>query len=267
MSDFDVARDDLALDALSAGLAPASDDPALDLLHALRADLDTAAPDGAVVPAVVPGVVVPLRRRRTAAFMALAAAAGLVVGGITAGAVAVSDQPGEFLYAAHRAVLGSADHSAADVATLLDQAAGRLAVRDRAGARKLIAKARALLPSVPDADRTALRQRLDGLAALAAEPVPAPTPTVTPSPDRHGGRTPSTVETSEPGDDHGGSSGSSGGSGSDDSTASASPTSDDHSGSDDKTVSATPTSDDHSGSGGGGTSGGSGTSGGGSDDH
>lgn len=117
MNDFDVARDDLALDALATGLAPAGDDPALSLLHALRSDLDDA-----VAPVATDPVVVPLRRRRTGVFMALAAAAGLVVGGITAGAVAVSDQPGELLYAAHRAVLGTGDHASADVTTLLDQA-------------------------------------------------------------------------------------------------------------------------------------------------
>jgi len=218
MSEYDVARDDLLLDALAAGRAPDSDDPTVALLAAFRTDLDAA----------VSPVVVPLRtRKRSATLIALAAAAGLVVGGLTAG-VAVSDKPGQLLYAAHEAIVGKATPSHADdVTKLLDQASGALARRDLAGARRLLAQASALLPRVSDTvTRDALKARLALLQSYAVEPTPSPSPSV----DDHGGRTPEPSETTEPGDDHGGSSGSSG-SGSDDSPT-ASPSSDDHSGSD-----------------------------------
>lgn len=253
MNDFDVARDDLLLDALAAGRAPDSDDPTVALLAAFRTELDAA----------VSPVVVPMRpRRRSATFIAIAAAAGLVVGGLTAG-VAASDRPGEFLYAAHEAIVGKpAPSHAEDVTKLLDQASGALARRDLAGARRLLAQASALLPRVTDATtRDALRARLALLQSYAVQP------TATPSPTR----------TTEPGDDHGGSSGS----GSSDDSPTTSPSSDDHSGSgssgsgsdDDKTP--TPSqSTDNSGHGGGddgGSSGGSGSdsgsSGGSGSDH
>jgi hypothetical protein len=180
MSDMDVARDDLALDALANGLVPAGDDPALALLGALRGDLDDA-----VRP---PAKVVALRerpRRRSGALLALAAAAGIVVGGITAGAVVSSDQPGELLYAAHNAILGEEDRAAAaDVTKLLDEAAGALANGDRTGARRLLRRAEAAIPAVPvAAERAALRERLDTLTAFAVDPTPSPTPSPSPSDD------------------------------------------------------------------------------------
>jgi hypothetical protein len=261
MSDLDVARDDLALDALAAGTLPDGfgGDAAVGLLHALRTDLDdVVSPEPGVAP------VVPLRprRRRSATVIALAAAAGIVVGGVAGGAVVVADRPGELLYAAHSAILGAEDHTAAQVTALLDDASGALARGDRATARRLLARATALIASVPDAgDRTALRTRAATLMGYAVEP--------TPSPDRHGGEGPSASRTPEPADDHGGSSGSgsddsgsgsgtsgsgsgtSGGSGSDDSTSGGS-------GSSGSGTSGSGTSG--SGSGGSG-SGGSGTSG------
>jgi hypothetical protein len=252
VNDFDVARDDLLLDALAAGRAPGSDDPTVALLAAFRTDLDAA----------VSPVVVPMRpRKRSATLIALAAAAGLVVGGLTAGAVAVSDKPGELLYSAHEAIVGKpAPTHAEDVTTLLDQASGALARRDLAGARRLLAQASALLPRVTDATaRDALATRLALLQSYAVEPTPSPTvrPTRTP----------------EPGDDHGGSSGSGG---SDDSPTT-SPTSDDHSGSgssgsgssgsgsgDTKSPTPSQSSSDSSGHGGGDDGGSSGSSGSGS---
>jgi hypothetical protein len=271
MTDLDVTRDDLALDALAVGLLPEGDDETYGLLHALRIDLD-AAPVPAAPVSDAPAVVVPLRprrRRRSGLFVALSAAAGIVVGGVTAGAVVVADRPGELLYAAHHAILGPTDHSARDVTALLDRASLALARGDRSGARTLLAQARALIPAVPDvADRTALRERLALLSSLTVTSTPVPSA----SPDDHGGVTPS--RTPEPGDDHGGSSGSSGsssGSGSDDSGSSGSGRSGSGtSGSDDSTSGST-SGTSGSGSDDGGTSGGSsGTSGGssgGSDDH
>ena len=199
MSDFDVVRDDLALDALAAGLRPEDSDETLDLLYALRTGIEPVAP------------VLPLPRKRSGLFVALAAAAGIVVGGVTAGAVAVADRPGELLYAAHSAILGPTDRSGARVTELLDRASGALAAGDRAGARRLLAQAEAMIPSVPEGDRAALRERLALLSGFAAEP----TPSATPSPDRHGGRSPEPSPSAEPGDDHSGSGSS--GSGSDDS--------------------------------------------------
>jgi hypothetical protein len=277
MTDLDVTRDDLALDALAVGLLPEGDDETYGLLHALRIDLD-AAPVPVAPVSDAPAVVVPLRprrRRRSGLFVALSAAAGIVVGGVTAGAVVVADRPGELLYAAHHAILGPTDHSAHDVTELLDRASLALARGDRSGARTLLAQARVLIPAVPDeADRTALRERLALLSSLTVTPTPVPSA----SPDDHGGVTPS--RTPEPGDDHGGTSGTSGssgssGSGSDDSGSSGSGTSGSSggSGSDDSTSGSTSGTSGTSGSGSdddgtsGGSSGTSGGSSGGSDDH
>ncbi|HEU0132561.1 MAG TPA: hypothetical protein VFQ85_16370 [Mycobacteriales bacterium] len=209
MSDLEIARDDLALDALAAGELPDGDDAAFGLLHALRAELDEA-----VAPAAP--VVVPLRprRRRSATLIALSAAAGLVLGGLTAGAVVAADRPGEMLYAAHKAVLGASTPTAADkVTAVMDRAADALARGDRPGARRLLAQALAMVPAVSEEQRAALLQRHATLSRYALDPVP----TATPSPDRHGGRTPTATRSAEPGDDNGGTSGTSGTSGSDDS--------------------------------------------------
>jgi hypothetical protein len=211
MSDFDVVRDDLALDALAAGTLPEGDDEVLGLLHAFRTDLE---PVAAPAPVVLP---LRPRRRRSASLIALSAAAGLILGGITAGAVVTADNPDQLFYAAHKAVLG--DPRAADrVSRLLDDAALALAKGDRRAARERLAKAAERLGDVDDpVERDALRDRLRRLGALAVEPVPSATPS------HDDDRTP---EPSESADDHGGSSGSddsgsgtSGGSGSDDSTS------------------------------------------------
>lgn len=164
MTDFDVARDDLALDALAAGRLPEGADATLAALYALRTDLD--------------GNVTPLRRRPRTLLVAVAAAvAGLVVGGVV-----VSSRPGQPFYATHRVVFGGTDHTKADAVTaLLDRAAGRLARGDRVGARRVLAEAARLLPAVSGSDRMRLTARLRDLTALAAEPTPAPVPT----PSRH----------------------------------------------------------------------------------
>ncbi|HEV2889734.1 MAG TPA: hypothetical protein VGX28_05105 [Frankiaceae bacterium] len=181
MSDLEVARDDIALSAIAAGNAPDSDDPTLLLLASYRADLDEAA--APPEPLRVDSTVVPLApRRRRATLVALSAAAGIVVGGLTAGAVAVADRPGESLYAVHVAVFGKAETKTSDVTALLDQASGLLARGDRAGARRLLGRAAAAIPTVPESDRPALRRRLDDLLPYAAEPArptPRPTPTAT----------------------------------------------------------------------------------------
>jgi hypothetical protein len=177
----DLVRDDLLLDALAAGL-PAAGDPVGSLLGALRLDLDAAvAPAGAV-----PGVpVLPVRRaRRSVAVVALAAAAGLAIGAMGAAAVAQADRPGDLLHAAHEVAFGHDDRTAAEAATLLDQVAGALARGDRAGARRLLAKAAPVVARVPDARaRAALRARLDTLTRFAAEPPPTPkaAPTAAPT--------------------------------------------------------------------------------------
>lgn len=212
MSDIEIARDDLALDALAAGTVPDTDDEALLLLGALRADLDEpTAPN-----------VVPLRRkpRRRLAAVALSAAAGIVLGGMTAGAVVTSDQPGELFYAAHKAVLG--DPKASErVEKLLDEAAEELDEGDRRGAIQRLDKAEERLGDVEDPlARRTLRERLDRLRALAAAPAPAPQP-------RDDDKTPEPRETESPDDDSSGS-----GSGSDDdSSGSGSGSDDDSSGS------------------------------------
>ena len=221
MNDVDVARDDLALDALAAGVAPVGHDEVYGLLHALRTDLDPAADAD---DAATPPTVVPLRpRRRRLSLIALSAAAGLVLGGVTAGAVVTADQPGDLLYAARTAVLGD-PRAAERVTKLLDEAAEALAEGDREEAGKRLDKAVERLADVEDpAARAALRERVDRLRALAALPAPAPTrgadetpePRETSSPDDDGSESPEPRE-SEP-DDNSGSGSSNSGSGSDDS--------------------------------------------------
>lgn len=183
-NDLEVARDDIALSAIAGGNAPDSDDPTLLLLQSFRADLDAAV----ALPERIASerVVVPVRpRRRSASLVALSAAAGIVVGGVTAGAIAFSDRPGDVLYTAHAAVFGKAETRTSDVHALLDQAAGLLARGDRAGARRLLGRAATMVASVPESDQPALRRRLDDLTAYAAEPArptPSPAPTRTPEP-------------------------------------------------------------------------------------
>lgn len=169
MSDIEIARDDLALDALAAGTVPDTDDEALLLLGALRTDLDA--------PAAAPDVV-PLRRkpRRRLAAVALSAAAGLILGGMTAGAVVTSDQPGELFYAAHKAVLGD-PRASERVTKLLDEAEEELTEGDRRGAIQRLDKAAERLGDVEDpVARRTLRARLDRLRAIAASPAPSPQP-------------------------------------------------------------------------------------------
>ena len=211
-----IARDDLALDAIATGQRPVGDDEVLDLLYAFRADLE---PEAEVVP---------LRRpRRRGALIALSAAAGLVLGGLTAGAVVSADQPGQLFYAAHKAVLG--DPKAADrVTKLLDDAAEEIAEGDLRNARDRLDKAAGRLGEVEDpAERNALRTRLDNLLVLAAAPSPSATTRseVSETPEPRESETPEPLETESPGDSSGrgsdnagkGSSNSgSGGSGSDD---------------------------------------------------
>ena len=199
----DVARDDLALDALAAGHLPDSDDEVFGLLGALRADLEPPAPViHAEATRVVPPVVVPLRRkRRPFALVALSAAAGLVLGGLATGAVVTSDQPGEVFYAARKAVLGDPEQ-AERVTKLLDDAAEALAEGDRREARKRLEQARERLAGVEDgAEREALTARLDRLAAIAAAPAPRPSAT----PSRDDDETPEPRETESPVDDSSGS--------------------------------------------------------------
>jgi uncharacterized membrane protein YgcG len=197
----EIARDDLALDALAAGRLPDGDDEVFGLLGALRADLDEPVDEPAPV-------VVPLKRkRRPFAAVALSAAAGLIIGGFAAGAVVTSDQPGELFYAAHKAVLG--DPKAADrVTRLLDDAAEELAEGDRRGALKDLQDARERLADVEDpAVRRLLQERLDRLTVIASQPAPSASPSA--DDDRE---TPEPGETESPDDDNSGS-----GSGSDDS--------------------------------------------------
>jgi hypothetical protein len=210
MSDIEIARDDLALDALAAGMVPDTDDEALLLLGALRTDLGAPAPDAA------PNVV-PLRRRpRRLAAVALSAAAGIILGGMTAGAVVTSDQPGELFYAAHKAVLGD-PRASQRVTKLLDEAAEELGEGDRRGAIQRLDKAQERLGDVEDpVARDTLLARLNRLRALAAAPAPAPQP-------RDDDTTPEPRETESAGDDKSGSGSSgSGSSGSDDSSGSGS---------------------------------------------
>ena len=231
----DVVRDELALDALAAGRAPEAADEVLGLLHALRADLDgpavtAQAPTApvATAPVATAPTVVPLRTRRPhrAALVALSAAAGLVVGGLTAGAVVTADQPGELLYAARKAVLG--DPKAAErVSRLLDDAAEALAEGDRREARRRLDQAAERLGDVEDTgERAVLAGRLARLRALLAAPTPAATPSPSASPDDD--PTPEPTETESPDDDNSGKGSSSSGSGSD---GSGSDDSDDRSGS------------------------------------
>ena len=247
MNEIDVARDDLALDALAAGTDPGADDAALSMLFALRTELDP--PVHVTSERLAP--VVPIRsRRRSSLLFAIAAAAGLVVGGVTAGAVAVADRPGEFLHTTHVAVLGTNDESAAEATRLLDEAAATLARGDRPGARRLLDAAARVIGTVPDGDeRSALRARHATLLLYVGE-APSASPTPSPSPDDSDDRTPEPRES----DDSSGS-----GSGSDDSRD------DDSSGS----GSGGSGSGDSSGSGSGGSgssgSGRSGSSGSGSD--
>lgn len=173
MSDVEIVRDDLALDALAAGLRPDGDDEVLGLLHALRTDLDeTPAP-----------VVVPLRPRRTRSgyLVGLSAAAGLILGGLAAGAVVSADQPGQLLYAARNAVLG--DPKAYDrVDELLDDALEEYTEGDVDKARDRLDKAAEELAEVEDAtERRELQGRLDRLRALVGG-APSPAPRVTPRP-------------------------------------------------------------------------------------
>ena len=215
MSDLEIARDDIALSAIAAGNAPDSDDPTLLLLASLRTDLDERLADPR--PTKVASTVVPMRsRRRTGSLIALSAAAGVVFGGVTAGLVAASDRPGESLYAVHAAVFGKAETKTAEVTALLDQAAGMLARGDRAAARRLLGRAATLIPSTPESDRAALRERLDDLTAFAAEPVrPTVRPTARPTPTATR-ETPEPTE-SETDDDNSGSGSDNSGSGSDNS--------------------------------------------------
>jgi hypothetical protein len=255
-NDLAIARDDIALSAIANGAAPGSDDPTLLLLASFRADLDEAVAE----PLRVTSTVVPLRpRRRRAGLIALSAAAGIAVGGLTAGAVAVADRPGESLYAVHAAVFGKAETRTEDVTALLDQAAGMLARGDRPAARRLLGQAASLIPNAPETEQARLRARLDDLTVYAAEPA-RPSPAASPSPTRTREATPEPSES----EDRSGSNSGSGGSGSDSSGSG--------SGSDDATRTIEPSDGSGSGSGSssgsGGSSGGSGSndSGGGSDD-
>jgi hypothetical protein len=171
MNDLDVARDDLLLDALAAGLL-VDDDPAVGLLSALRTSLDGAV--APLAPLAAAGPVGPVgRARRSLAVIALSAAAGLAIGAFGAAALARADRPGDLLNAARQAVLGGPDRASTEATALLDQAAGALARGDRAGARRLLAKAGPFVGRVGDeAVRERLRARLDALVVLAAEPPP-----------------------------------------------------------------------------------------------
>ena len=248
----DVARDELALDALAAGRAPEAGDEVLGLLHALRADLDgpaATAPPVTTPVATAPNVV-PLRTRRPrrAALVALSAAAGLVVGGLTARAVVTADQPGQLLYAARKAVLG--DPKAAErVSRLLDDAAEALAEGDRREARRRLDQAAERLADVEDSgERAVLAGRLARLRALLAAPTPAAPPSPSASPDDD--PTPEPTETESPDDDNSGKGSSSSGSGSDGSGSDDSDRSDSSGkGSDDVLKTLDP--DDSSGRGGG----------------
>lgn len=211
MNDIEIARDDLALDALAAGRAPEGDDAVLGLLHALRTDLDAPATEPAVVPF--------RRRKRTGFFLGLSAAAGLIIGGLTAGAVVSADQPGQLLYAAHKAVLG--DSKAVErVDELLDDAAEEILEGDMDKARDRLDKAAERLGDVEDPDqRAALRARLNRLRALAAGTVPDDSSSGSGSDDDdtpEPSETPDADDTEDPDDDSSGSGSS--GSGSDDST-------------------------------------------------
>ncbi|HWL38433.1 MAG TPA: hypothetical protein VNQ77_19760 [Frankiaceae bacterium] len=249
MSDIDIARDDLALDALAAGLVPDTDDEALLLLGALRTDLD--------LPAQAPDVV-PLRRKpRRLAAVALSAAAGLILGGMTAGAVVTSDQPGELFYAAHKAVLGD-PRASERVTKLLDEAQEELDEGDRRGAIQRLDKAGERLGDVEDpVAREALRARLDRLRAIAAAPAPPPQPRESSGSDDDSSGTGSGSD-----DDSSGS-----GSGSDDSDSSGSGSGSDDSTDDSGSNSSSGSSGSGSGDSGSDSSGkGSGNSGSGSDD-
>lgn len=208
MSDIDIARDDLALDALAAGTVPETGDEALLLLGALRTDLEA--------PASAPNVV-PLRRtpRRLAA-VALSAAAGIVLGGMTAGAVVTSDQPGELFYAARKAVLGD-PRASERVTKLLDEAREELDEGDRRGAIQRLDQAAERLGDVEDpVARETLQARLDRLRAIAAAPAPSPQPREDGSGSDGSGSDDSGSDSSGSGSGSDDSSGS--GSGSDDST-------------------------------------------------
>lgn len=238
MSDIEIARDDLALDALAGGALPDGADEVLGLLHALRADLEPAA---APAPDVVP---LRARKRRAGALVALSAAAGLILGGLTAGAVVTADQPGELFYAAHKAVLGDPEESER-VTKLLDEAAEEIAEGDLDKARDRIDQAAERLADVDDpAERALLEARIARLRALAAAPAPSP------APSRDDDETPEPRETESDDSDNSGSG--SDGSGSDSSGSGSS-----GSGSDDS---------DNSGSGSSNSGSGSDSSGKGSDD-
>lgn len=252
MNDIEIARDDLALDALAAGRAPEGDDAVLGLLLALRTDLDEPVSERAVVP---------LRRRgRTGFFLGLSAAAGLVIGGLTAGAVVTADEPGQLLYAAHKAVLG--DSKAVErVDDLLDDAAEEILEGDLDKARDRLDKAAERLGDVEDPEqRAVLRARLDRLRALAAGTAPDESGSGSGSGDDdtpEPSETPDADETEDPDDDSSGSGSSGSGSGSGDSTDSSGSgsgslsgdSSGNGSGSGD--VLETPDADDNSGRGGG----------------
>lgn len=211
MSDLEIARDDIALSAIAHGNAPDSDDPALLLLASYRADLDRAAapvtvPSERVAPTPPAAPVVPLRKRRPGTLIALSAAAGIVVGGLTAGAVVVADRPGDSLYAVHAAVFGPTRTQTDEVTSLLDQASGMLARGNRPAARLLLGRAATLIPGTPQSDQPALRRRLDELSLYAAEPArPAPRPTATPRAPRptQTAETPKAPEPSESDDSSG----------------------------------------------------------------
>ncbi|HVF04923.1 MAG TPA: hypothetical protein VNA20_08795 [Frankiaceae bacterium] len=205
------ALDDLALDALAAGRAPENGDEVLGLLHALRTDLDDATAPPVAAPAVVP---LRPRRSRRAALVGLSAAAGLIVGGLTAGAVVSADRPGQLFYAAHKAVLGDPD-AAERVTKLLDDAAEALAEGDRREAARGLDRAAEALREVEDgAEREALADRMARLRGIlaATTPVPSATPSETETPE------PSETETESPDGDNSGSGSDSSGSGSDDRT-------------------------------------------------
>jgi hypothetical protein len=123
-----VASDDIALGRLAAGQGDDGGDLTLDLLAALRSDLDLAAAAvdaaSASVPSAAVGAVVPIGRRRGRPWFAVLTAAAAV--GVLAGAVVAQDRPGQVLYPVRRAILGDAVDSVGEVSALLDQASAEI---------------------------------------------------------------------------------------------------------------------------------------------
>jgi hypothetical protein len=179
-----IAADDLLLDALGGGSTPESDDPAVTMLAAWRADLSDGVPE-ASRPTPMPAPDRSRQRRLTRMVLGAAAAAVFAAG---LAVTAHQAQPGSPLWSVSKVVYPERSELVAAEKAIADARTAAAAGRD-ADARRLLATATTHVANIDDrAVADQLRKEIDAiLRALASPPPPAtpqassPRPTVAPT--------------------------------------------------------------------------------------